>query len=145
MKKYIIVLALVLSATLAMTSCESPNTPEVPQEQSDFVATAKLPGAFYNASPIMEYDVQLHQIGVRTGATYGYSYKMQTDSQSAYFIVYIKDGLPVTVGEVASAQITSTGLSNLSSTSMDMTVVKTDSKYVWLWNQSAKTGFVVEK
>lgn len=141
---------LAISVILIFTQCdglkadgtEGGGTEEEETALEKFLSYDQL-GSYSSSGSIFLYSEENHQIGISTSPTY--QFRIQTDSQSTYLFIEI-DEVPSTLNDVVEVSVQSSGISSLSSVStLSMTVSKSASDQIWLWDATEEIGLIIEQ
>lgn len=105
------------------------------QKRLDFMEV-RQPGIYEGKHSLWSYEEEYHQMAFGDR-----SFRLQTDAQDKYFSCELADvprrdqetGLSVTVN----------GIPEVKSGTYTVTVVKTESRFVWLWDNQGALGYLI--
>ncbi len=140
MKKTILYLLAAFTLVFTSVSCESADA--LSAEAQSFMDYT-VQGAYkMSTGSKYVYDKTTQQTSIRTGASFGFQFKLQNDEQASYFVVKTSK-TPSTVGETLSATVTTKSIVFLDSQTLSLEVIKISGSKAWLWSSDKQTGLLI--
>lgn len=122
-----------------MISCKTDEPENTPDKDLTQFLTKNAEGMYVNSSPVMELNMDLHQVSVNTTKLI---YRIQTDAQNNYINCKLASK-PANIGDPTEIAVNMQIENNSTLKKYSVTLQKISQTKMWLWESSSKTGFII--
>lgn len=136
--KYCMLLMSVLVVSITISSCEKdPDDPQSEKREA-FLATSSI-SVFVKGATVYEFNKELQQIAYTADKK---MYLVTNFEQTEHYSLTM-DAAPA-VNATVNVTFTTLGITSLSNASYSMETLRVSANKMWLWDNTAGVGFVVD-